>query len=36
MKSLLHLEETTDELSEVLLHLTGYCDFPAASYNEKL
>jgi 4-carboxymuconolactone decarboxylase len=28
MKSFLHLGGTTDELSEVLLHLTVYCGFP--------
>jgi alkylhydroperoxidase/carboxymuconolactone decarboxylase family protein YurZ len=29
MKSFLHLGGTAKELSEVLLHLTGYCGFPA-------
>jgi 4-carboxymuconolactone decarboxylase len=29
MKSFLHLGGTTEELSEVLLHLTVYCGFPA-------
>ena len=29
MKSFLHLGGTAKELSEVLLHLTVYCGFPA-------
>jgi alkylhydroperoxidase/carboxymuconolactone decarboxylase family protein YurZ len=29
MKSFLHLGGTTEELFEVLLHLTVYCGFPA-------